>query len=83
MSLFFGKNSPAWTDMSDYVVHFARNYGGRPLTSNMLSILGSRVITARNPFGLEGKGAETYDAARGVLQRNPPPLDQPLGQRVV
>ena len=25
MSAFFGENSPAWSDMSDYVVHFAKD----------------------------------------------------------
>jgi hypothetical protein len=52
MSPFFGENSPAWTDMSDYIVHFARDYGDKSAYDNMLSILGSRVIRARNPFGL-------------------------------
>lgn len=48
---FHKENSHSWTDMSDYVVHFAKKYKGKDAYTNMLSILGSRVIRARNPFG--------------------------------
>lgn len=51
-SPFFGENKSNWTDMSDYVVHFAKDYDQKSAYDNMLSILGSRVIKARNPFGL-------------------------------
>ncbi len=57
MSPYFGENSPGWTDMSDYVVQFARYYGGKSAYDNMLSILASRVIKARNPFGLVRENA--------------------------
>jgi hypothetical protein len=52
MSSFFGENSPTWTDMSDYVVHFAKDYQGRKAYDNMLGILSNLVIRARNPFGI-------------------------------
>jgi hypothetical protein len=51
MSSFFGENSPTWTDMSDYVVHFTKDYEGRKAYDNMMGILANRVIRARNPFG--------------------------------
>lgn len=38
--------------MSDYVVHFAKDYKDKDAYTNMLSILGNRVIRALNPFGL-------------------------------
>jgi hypothetical protein len=52
MSPFFGENSPAWTDMSDFVVHFAKDYGGKSAYDNMLSILHNKTIEARNAFGI-------------------------------
>src|ERR1700760_42213 len=52
VSPVFGKSKSNWTDMSDYVVHFARDYAEKSAYDNMLSILGSSVIKARNPFGL-------------------------------
>jgi hypothetical protein len=52
VSPVFGENKSYWTDMSDYVVHFARDYAEKSAYDNMLSILGSGVIKARNPFGL-------------------------------
>jgi len=63
-SLLFGENEPTWTDMSDYVVHFAKNYEERTAYDNMLSILASRVIQARNPFGLGRKDAPSIDMQR-------------------
>lgn len=51
-SPFFGENSPTWADMSDYVVHFSKDYKGKDAYTNMLSILGSGIIRARNPFGI-------------------------------
>jgi Putative abortive phage resistance protein AbiGi, antitoxin len=56
-SPFFGENSPKWTDMSDYVVHFAKHYEGKNAYTNMLSILANRVIHARNPFGISRDNA--------------------------
>jgi len=42
-STFFGENSPTWTDMSDYLVHFTKPYKGKDAYANMLSIqLGSK-----------------------------------------
>lgn len=52
MSPFFGVSQAGWTDMSDFVVHFAKDYGGRSGYENMLSILSKRRIEARNPFGI-------------------------------
>jgi len=51
-SPFFGENKSSWTDMSDYVVHFARDYKGKTAYDNMMAILSGQVIKARNPFGL-------------------------------
>lgn len=52
MNSFFGENLPAWTDMSDFVVHFTKDYGGKSAYQNMLSILHRRIIKARNAFGI-------------------------------
>lgn len=46
-----GAVDPAWTDMSDYVVHFAKPSPGRTAYDNAISILHSGRIEARNAFG--------------------------------
>jgi hypothetical protein len=33
-SPFFGENKAGWTDMSDYVVYFAKDYKGRTAYDN-------------------------------------------------
>jgi hypothetical protein len=38
--------------MSDYVVHFTREDGGRTAYTNIMGILSAGVIRARNPFGI-------------------------------
>ena len=53
----FRKNSSSWTDMSDYVVHFTKDYDDQDAYHNMLNILGKRVISARNRFGFSRKKA--------------------------
>jgi hypothetical protein len=59
MSPFFGESLPGWTDMSDFVVHFAKDYGSRSGYDNMLGILHSGRIEARNAFGIaKGKAPE-------------------------
>lgn len=50
-SSFLDNTLSTWTDMSDYVVHFTRDYDEKSAYHNMLSILGNRVIRAHNPFG--------------------------------
>jgi len=52
MAIFHGKNSPDWTDMSNFVVHFTREYGGKSPYENILRILHSKTIKARNAFGI-------------------------------
>jgi len=49
---FCNESDPAWADMSNFVVHFTKNYDNNDAYYNMLGILGSGVIKARNPFGL-------------------------------
>jgi len=51
-SPFYGETSPMWTDMSNHVVHFTKAYEGKSPYFNMLSILGRRVIEARNSYGI-------------------------------
>ncbi len=41
-----------WHDMSEYLVHFTRDFDGRNAYENILSILGNRVLRAFNPFGI-------------------------------
>jgi hypothetical protein len=45
-------NKSEWHDMSNYVVHFTKNYGGTDAYHNMLEILGGRELKAVNPFGI-------------------------------
>jgi hypothetical protein len=66
MSSFFGENSPNWTDMSDYVVHFAKDYQGRKAYDNMMGILSNRVIRARNPFGIARTKAPDIASQKAV-----------------
>jgi hypothetical protein len=66
MSPFFGENLPAWTDMSNFVVHFARKYEGKSAYDNMLSILHSRTIQARNAFGIAKKQAPNVASQKAV-----------------
>lgn len=48
----FGQNQAGWRDMSDYVVHFAKDHAGRTAYDNMMGILSSGTIRAMNPFGI-------------------------------
>tara|TARA_R110000868_G_scaffold10357_2_gene51035 strand:+ start:3748 stop:4398 length:651 start_codon:yes stop_codon:yes gene_type:complete len=54
-----GKLDPDWEDMSPFVVHFTKAYGGNDEYFNALSILGSQCIQARNRFG----AGKTIDAS--------------------
>jgi hypothetical protein len=66
MSPFFGKNLPEWTDMSDFVVHFTKKYGGKSAYENMLSILASKVIKARNAFGIAKSISPAHESQKTV-----------------
>jgi hypothetical protein len=66
MSHFFGENLSTWTDMSDFVVHFSRDYEGKSAYENMLSILHSRTIQARNAFGIAKKLAPDVTSQKTV-----------------
>jgi hypothetical protein len=48
----FRPNRRDWADMSDFVSHFAKTTTERDAYSNIMSILSSRRIEARNPFGI-------------------------------
>lgn len=50
-------NDPDWEDMSDYVVHFTKLSPEKTAYENMLSILWTRTIEARNRFGIARKDA--------------------------
>lgn len=62
----FGENAPSWTDMSNHLVHFTRDYGGRNAYSNMLGILGGGVIRAHNRFGICRKIAPNPESQRAA-----------------
>lgn len=66
MSAYFGKNLLEWTDMSDFVVHFTREYGGKSAYDNMLSILANKVIKAKNSFGMAKSIAPDHDSQMTV-----------------
>jgi hypothetical protein len=61
-----GKQQSDWVDMSDYVVHFTREYGERSAYDNMLGILHSRRIEARSPFGFLKKEAPSIQTQYAV-----------------
>ncbi len=46
------KDETQWHDMSEYVVHFTRDYNGHSAYDNMMSILGTGILRARNAFGI-------------------------------
>lgn len=52
MSVFAGAAKAEWHDMSNYVVHFTKEYVGNSLYDNIMQILGAGIIEARNPFGI-------------------------------
>jgi hypothetical protein len=52
--------------MSDYVVHFTRDYGGNTAFENIMTILGSRRLAARNPFGIGRKSSPDVDCQMAV-----------------
>jgi hypothetical protein len=66
MVVHAGKQQSGWTDMSDYVVHFTKDYGGRSAYDNMLSILGGRRIEAKSPFGFLRKEAPSIQTQYAV-----------------
>jgi len=57
--------STAWHDMSDYVVHFTRDYHGRSAYDNMLGILSAGMLRAGNAFGIARQRAP-YASQRAV-----------------
>lgn len=52
MAQLFGPNVTKWTDMSDYVVHFTKDYASNNAYDNIIGILANRKIEARNRFGI-------------------------------
>jgi hypothetical protein len=52
--------------MSNYLVHFTKDYEDKDAYTNMLSILGNRVIRARNPFGIGRNKAPDPSSQRTV-----------------
>ncbi|UVK50394.1 hypothetical protein DBIPINDM_003532 [Mesorhizobium sp. AR02] len=50
-----GETQPAWDDMSPFVVHFTKAANGKSEYQNSMSILSSRRLEARNPFGIGKK----------------------------
>src|SRR5258706_5819179 len=55
-----------WHDMSDFVVHFTRGCGGRSAYDNMLGILGSGMLCARNGFGIARNNAPSRRSQQTV-----------------
>lgn len=64
-----------WHDMSDYVVHFTRDYGGRRAYDNMLSILAEGRLRARNPFGIARRRAPPSAVPQVAVCFSEIPLD--------
>lgn len=55
-----------WHDMSDYVVHFTKEYGGKSAYDNVMGILFYRVLHAVNPFGIMRNRASNSDSQRAA-----------------
>jgi len=68
--------------MSDYVVHFTKEYGGRSTYDNVISILYHRILRAVNPFGIARNRAPNIDSQRtGCFSEVPLHLINRLAQR--
>ena len=52
--------------MSNYVVHFTKNFNKRSAYNNMLSILHGQQITAISPFGIAYKEAPAPEMQKAV-----------------
>ena len=59
-------NNPSWPDMSDYVVHFAKQYDGRSDYDTIMGILSGQVIRAFNIFGIARENAPDPSSQRTV-----------------
>jgi hypothetical protein len=55
---------PEWHDMSEFVVHFARDYEGKSAYDVVMSILWARVVRAVNPFGIARDRAPSPESQR-------------------
>lgn len=53
-----------WEDMSDYLVHFTKDFDGATAYENSLSILSLQTIQARTPFGLARQFALSPEGQR-------------------
>ncbi len=58
--------SPDWHDMSEYVVHFTKDFGDRTPYDNMMGILSRRILRAVTAFGIARGRAPDVDNQRAV-----------------
>ena len=73
MSIFAGAAKPEWRGMSDYVVHFTKQYKGKSPYDNMLQVLAGRTIEARNAFGIGRVNAPVPKTQQCVCFSEVPP----------
>lgn len=62
----FGTAKPGWTDMSDHLVHFAKDVPATNAYDVMLTILGSGRLRAFSPFGFARNGAPDPSSQKAV-----------------
>ena len=66
MSSFVSMREPAWNDMSDYIVHMTKDYGGETAGTNLSKILQDAKIEERSTFGLAKDRAPDPDSQKAV-----------------
>lgn len=66
MSLIVSDRDSTWSDMSDYIVHFTKDYEGVKAFGNFLSILSGYRIEARSRFGIAKDRAPDLDSQKAV-----------------
>jgi hypothetical protein len=68
------RGNPEWRDMSDFVVHFTKDYDGRSAYQNSLSILYAGVIRATNEYG-QGRHLSALGSSQQCVCFSEIPLD--------
>lgn len=72
----------SWEDMSNYVVHFTKDFGSRSVYENMMGICHSRTIEARNRFGAARRQApEALTQESVCFSEIPPHMLERLAER--
>ena len=69
------RGRPDWRDMSEYVVHFAKDFDGRDAYTNMLQILGSGHLQPGPAAFGAGRGLDALGDSQRSVSFSEIPLD--------